>query len=969
MRTLLATTVTGTTNTSNGLWYIDPVHSGRLRTMSEDFSQFRVPFAGTLRKLRVNILTNGRTTTSTVRLRKNGANGNMAVAIPAGTTGTRVDTVNSDILAAGDLISFTLQNGNGTTTLDIHSIQMEFEAADGRSRYFYCYNGLQTLSLFQGATLWGPVAGHARTVVNAWQGSDTSVNKTYMAASAEVSNPRIFVNTNTLNADGVFDLMKNGSTTGVSITVAAGVTGSVLGTGTVDVAPGDYLSWRYSSTRTSGGMGYGHLELSFVDKGDEQWQMSAATNEASNAIASAPATRYANLFGYNAHDVAMPVSLVAEQDMRAMRVDILTGANFNAGTGTLQENGTDTLLSVSSPGGNSYASEATPVKITAGQVLRYREELTSGNNSQFLLCITTAFGPDSADMVAGGPLATVTLAPVNGTAAGFQVASGPIGTITLVPLQGGNITNAVGEGPVGTIRVVPPRNTIEYTTQLGAMFAATADAELRSTQAGLTVTARITANERVTQMGLLVIAKGGETPLVPDPLKLQDGGRQQLLTQRLVNMYVESTPEGPTPSARFQRPGLYSIAAMGEGPVRATFLHQGFRYTVSGDLVWRDSVNIGTVPAEGELRWAISDEEVVIVAGDRAYYVTTLDVSRINDPDLPYVRDVKFLAGRFVYFAADTSGMYYYSKVNDAKNIDGLSFASAEASPDRIIGAEVMGEGMAIFGTNTTEWHYPTLDPNNPFQRSQGRTYDKGCLAIQTVQRADNDLHFVGNDRMVYRAAQVPAKVSTHSVDDRLRRQTEEEFASNSAFTITFGGHVFYVLNIVGQGTWALNVGQKLWAEWKSWGKDRFRVSVADADGFMGDALSGRIMGFDGKKMVDLDGDPIERIVSVWLPLKSGTMRNFNLALHTQQGVGLLGADLAKGGDPKVEMRFSDHMGQNWTNWMEGNLGKHGVRGKEALAQWTSLGTFPSPGRAFEFRCTDPVEFTPFQVSFNEWMP
>jgi len=199
-----------------------------------------------------------------------------------------------------------------------------------------------------------------------------------------------------------------------------------------------------------------------------------------------------------------------------------------------------------------------------------------------------------------------------------------------------------------------------------------------------------------------------------------------------------------------------------------------------------------------------------------------------------------------------------------------------------------------------------------------------------------------------------------------MRRQTQEEFEANTAFTIAFGGHYFYVLNIVGRGTWALQASTKLWAEWKSWGMDRFRVSVSDGEGFMGCAFTGKVMYFDGPLFTDL-GEPLERICSTWQGLKSGHMRNFMLALHTQQGVGLLGDGY--GSDPHVEMRFSDHLGRNWSNWLEASLGAHGVRGKEALAQWTNLGTFPSPGRAFEFRCTDPVEFTPFMVSINEWRP
>ena len=486
------------------------------------------------------------------------------------------------------------------------------------------------------------------------------------------------------------------------------------------------------------------------------------------------------------------------------------------------------------------------------------------------------------DVLAEGALPSMAAAAPEGAADAATEAAGYLPSLALAPATGGALESVTAGGELPSLALTPFGVTIAFTAGFG-----------------LQVLADTVTDARVTQMGLLVLAKGGEPPLVPDPLRLQDSGRDELLIQRLVNMYVEVTSEGPVATKRVGRPGLYQVAQRGEGPVRATFLWKGFRITVSGASVWRDAVNIGEVPADGELRWAISDEEIVLVAGGRAYYVTLEEVSRILDPDLPRVRDVVFLGGRFVYFDEDRGGFYRYSKVNDARSIEGLNFASAEAQPDPIIGAAVQGEGMAIFGTNTTEWHYPTLDPNNPFQRSQGRTYDKGCRAIQTVRLADNMLHFVGNDRMVYKAAQVPMRCSTHHVENRLRRQTEEEFNANSAFTIIFGGHTFYVLNIVGQGTWALNVAQKTWAEWRSWGQDRFRVSVADDDGFMGDALSGRIMGFDGGRFKDLDEDPIERVVSTWNPLRSGTLREHGCPPGVAEPVGERPVGGARVGDSR----------------------------------------------------------------------
>jgi len=950
-------------------YFIDPIVMSRSRTTNEARAQFKFPVSGVIRNLRAYVTSNARVTSSTARLRINGVNGLAAIAIAGGATGDLIDAVNSDVITAGDLVCINLQTGTGSQVLSISHFQFEFEADDGTTRYFYCYTGLDSLADFVNLTRWSPICGFGRSSINGWRGTNVIQSRTYMSAAAVISNARVLVVSNAQDGTATFELYKNGVATGMLLSIPPGTTGEFIdAVNTVTVAPDDYVQWHYSSTRTVGGIAIAHLELSFQDTGDEQWQTTVISTEDANPLISAPADRYSYASGgsmsYSATSLASGFKLM--EDTQVVHMGVAFGGNYTTGSVVLRVNAVDVSMNVVSGGAGSYGSSTAPEGLFAGDVMTIHQFLTTGSNSNLAHHVTFGFGPPVADVVASGDVGTVTLVPAEGDVDTSTEASGAIGTVTLVAPEGGAISDDVGAGPIGTVTLTPPRVTIARATQAGINVAAIAENKLNTTQAGLGAVAEVEAVARITQMGLLVIAKGGETPLVPDPLKLQDGGREQLLVQRLVNMYVETTPEGPVATARFQRPGLYVVAERGGGPVRASFLHKGFRYTVSGDTVWRDSENIGFVPADGELRWAVSDEEIVVVAGNRAYYVTTTEVVRIADPDLPFIRDVIVAAGRFVYIVADESGMYYYSDVNDAKSIAGLSFASAEANPDAIMGAATMGEAIGFFGRVTTEWHYPTLDPNNPFQRSQGRTYDKGCLAIQTIRLADNALHFQGNDRIVYRAAATPTRVSTHSVEDRLRKQTEEEFAQNSAFSIVFGGHTFYVLNIVGQGTWALNVGQKLWAEWKSWGMDRFRVSTCE-EGFMGDAVSGRIMGFDGKQYTDFDDAPIERIISTFQPLKNGFLRNFSLALHCQQGVGTLPG--TRGETPVVEMRFSDHLGQDWSPWLEAPLGVHGQRGKEALALWTNLGTFPSPGRAFEFRCSDPVSFTPYMVSFNEWRP
>lgn len=977
----------------NITWYVPAVaqitnyNSGAVVFNTTEGSwRYPMHVAGALSDLAIVVGANARTTNTTFTVMVNGVASSQAVTVAGGATG-RFTTAGAPVsVAQGDLISLRITTSTGFQTLRIDTTEMWFEATTDTATH-YATSGAYNFSEAASDTVQKSAPPSGTIETNGF-GSYWGTAASYEGWAGLVETPGVAsrlsvdIPLNTSSVAFEVELYKNNAATGVKLTIAAGATGRFTDTThTVSVTTGDLLDIRRKvPTAGTGNYRIGNMSFGIVapTPAYDLWNCRRGSETPQNVGASyrrpSPAALDLPQSGYNANLV--PQLKAGTMSKWWARVNLSGSATWDI---DIWQNGADTTKGLTVPllsAGQTVKDTTNTITVANGDNIHVRYTPDAFAAAIYSWGFTVSGAPPIVNVQADGALPALAVVDPTGTGEALTRADGALPALGLSPPLAEASVDVQADGALPALALVDPTGTAEafnpsdaLLSGLGLEVLAVGEGIARTTGMGLSALGLSDAKVRVTQMGLLVLAKGGETPLVPDPLKLQDGGRDQLLVQRLVNMYVETTPEGPTANARFQRPGLYQVAQRGEGPVRATFLHQGFRYTISGGSVWRDSVNIGVVPADGVLRWAISDEEIVVVAGNRAYYITTTSVARINDPDLPFVRDVKFLAGRFVYFDADTGGMYRYSRVNDARSIDGLAFASAEANPDPIVGAEIIGEGMAIFGTQTVEWHYPTQDGNNPFQRSQGRTYDRGCRAILTVALADNALHFVGNDRIVYRASQVPLKVSTHSIEDKLRKQTEEEFAQNSAFTITFGGHPFYVLNIVGQGTWALNLAQKLWAEWKSWGMDRFRVGVCDPDGFMGDALSGRIMGFDGKKMTDLENDPIERVVSTFQPLKSGTLRNFQLALHCQQGVGLLGVEDTEGGDPKIEMRFSDHLGQNWSNWLEGSLGKHGVRGKEALAQWTNLGIFPSPGRAFEFRCTGPFEFTPFMVSINEWRP
>jgi hypothetical protein len=95
-------------------------------TATEASSQVKVQYAGTYRYLAVRLIANSRTTTTTIRIRKNGAAGSSSVAFGSTVSGLLEDTTNSDNVVAGDLICYGMTNGTGTLSITYCNISCEF---------------------------------------------------------------------------------------------------------------------------------------------------------------------------------------------------------------------------------------------------------------------------------------------------------------------------------------------------------------------------------------------------------------------------------------------------------------------------------------------------------------------------------------------------------------------------------------------------------------------------------------------------------------------------------------------------------------------------------------------------------------------------------------------------------------------------------------------------------------------------
>ena len=455
----------------------------------------------------------------------------------------------------------------------------------------------------------------------------------------------------------------------------------------------------------------------------------------------------------------------------------------------------------------------------------------------------------------------------------------------------------------------------------------------------------------------------------------------------LVNQISEATPlredrpGAPAVGLReihYSRPGLVAAWSLGAGPIRGLAVAPpglgGGLLAVSGPAVFdaATGATLGTIPGTEPARFATSRSQLVTTAGGSAWLFDGTAFAAVVSDALPPVSDVAFLAGRFVYVGAG-SDTFWYSEINDAANVGGLNFATAESNPDAIVAVGVLNEELVFFGAASVEFWQTTADANAPFQPIVGRGFQRGCAARGSVAFADNALFWVGDNRVVYRVGPgAPMRVSSSSIEDRLRQCAD--IAAVTAWAATFEGHELYLLNIPGIGAYAYDCSRLgareadrgEWSEWRSWGRDGFRgrfATVLNGVTYVGDDSSGTV--WTMRVGVHADGaDPLVRQASAFIKVEEGTPRCNSLVLHAVMGVGNA---VDPGANPIVEMRWSDDGGRTFTDWRKASLGQGGRYATRAV--WRRLDCMRAPGRLVEVRCSEPVEVVFSHLELNATRP
>lgn len=280
-KSLLIATSSGSTNfnTASTSLFITPTNSyltGMQAT--EANAQITARKSATVSMLGLRVNANSRTTTSTLRFRKNGANGNGVISVTAGATGYFEDTTNSDSLSAGDTFCFAWTNGSGTGSIFLVYASALIESGGGANDPAHSYYGVADGALLNSslnANRWFSPGG------NQVAATDTAAQRYVIPADGVLSNLSCRVTVNAKAGSMTLRSRVNGAFGNQTMTIGAGATGTFEDTTNTDtIVSGDVVNFQLTMSG-SGNLTMTRVTAMFV--GTQALNATFVTGNGSNA--------------------------------------------------------------------------------------------------------------------------------------------------------------------------------------------------------------------------------------------------------------------------------------------------------------------------------------------------------------------------------------------------------------------------------------------------------------------------------------------------------------------------------------------------------------------------------------------------------------------------------------------------------------------------------------------------------------
>lgn len=428
--------------------------------------------------------------------------------------------------------------------------------------------------------------------------------------------------------------------------------------------------------------------------------------------------------------------------------------------------------------------------------------------------------------------------------------------------------------------------------------------------------------------------------------------------ERLLNWYAQPWPDGGTGALKIvPSPGLARHVALSVGqPVRAMLGTDSGLFVACGARLWRVqggvATSLGAIADDFDTTIATNGVQVAVAAGG-GYYVW--NGTAMVTPTTGAFTSIGSVAAldSYIILAEKNGQRFSVTALLNAESIDALDFASAEGAPDHLVRVHRDHAEVWLFGTRSAEIWGNEGGGDFPFVRFQGGYVERGCAFPMTIASEDNGIFFVGNDRVVYRAAAggAPQRVSTAIVEEVLRASGPNV----SAFVFTLDGQKAYALRFDDRPAWVFDIASGMWHERNTGVEDGPWIATACArhNGvqYVG-TTGGAVCTFGGVKD---DGAAIMR-EAVSLGVSRGTQW---LSLHEVEVQMRSGAtDIGR-----IAMATLEHSadGRVWSLPRQRPLGALGEYGR--ILRWHGLGR--ARQHRVRLRVTDPVETAIYGAAYR----
>lgn len=364
-------------------------------------------------------------------------------------------------------------------------------------------------------------------------------------------------------------------------------------------------------------------------------------------------------------------------------------------------------------------------------------------------------------------------------------------------------------------------------------------------------------------------------PLVGAAYQMQ---AKSIDTQNCINWYPQAIeyPNGTRVSALMPTAGLKKLFQGDSAAVRALYvLSNGNLLVVIGKKLYHTPAKvfnlqyIGVISGLSQVSIADNGLVAMLVNGTYTYSLdlTTLTLTKLTGSNIPRSTSVAFLDGRFILNKIGT-GRFVWTALYST-DIDPLSFATAEASPDPITAIVAFNRELWMFGSQTVERYYSTGTNDLPYARLSGGTMPFGCVTPNSISRFTGGFIWLavsefGGDQIVVSDGGSPSRVSTHAIEEDIGTYARTDDAI--AYAYQFEGHVFYVISFpTANVTWCYDASTGLWHQ-RSWTNEQgfHERHRSQCHAFfrnmhiVGDHRNGKLYALDKNTYTD-DGDLITR--------------------------------------------------------------------------------------------------------------